>query len=411
MSDPAYRPITETHREAYDRFLAYAFRASEGPRRAAEGDETEDEADDHTHVGERYGLFDGEDLVSTVNHIAFRTRLRGGWRTLAGVSAVSTPPEYRHRGYVRRLLAESLADYRERGWTVSALWPFSTPFYRKMGWATCNRLAEAEFPPGELSDVAARRDAGAEFVRLDPEDWERLHAVRMADVGDAHLTIDRTEEWWRERVFEAWGKTPHVYGVERGGELTGYLVYTVGEREDGDGKRLRVGDHAARDRAAWLDLLDFCYRHDSQVDRVRVTGPPAFALMDLADDPREVEYDVRPGAMVRLVDVAAALEAFDYPADGSLTLGVSDPLADWNEGTFELSVEDGTGSVRRLADDGDGTDPGIETDVGTLSQVVAGYHSAADAERYGDLTCAGDRERERLAALFPERDPYLAEGF
>jgi hypothetical protein len=29
----------------------------------------------------------------------------------------------------------------------------------------------------------------------------------------------------------------------------------------------------------------------------------------------------------------------------------------------------------------------------------------------GSLTCAGDRERERLAALFPEREPFLREGF
>jgi hypothetical protein len=41
------------------------------------------------------------------------------------------------------------------------------------------------------------------------------------------------------------------------------------------------------------------------------------------------------------------------------------------------------------------------------------YRPVADAERDGSLTCAGDRAREweRLAALFPERGPFLREGF
>lgn len=418
-NDPEYRPITETRSEEYDRLLAYAFNPTEGPQRSTGPDRSDGhdedaddrERDEEARVGERYGLFAGEDLVSTVSHIEFRARLRGDWHALAGVAGVSTPPEHRRRGCVRRLLAESLADYRGRGWAFSALWPFSTPFYRRMGWATCNRYAEAAFPPGTLAGVEERRDDGAEFVRLDPDDWERLDAVRMAAAGDTHLTVDRTERWWRNRVFELWGETPHAYGVERGGDLTGYLVYTVDERDDGDGNRLYVRDHAVRDHAAFLDLLGFCYRHDSQVERVRIYGPPDVFPLDLADDPADVEYRVHAGPMFRLVDVAAALEAVEYPTDGSiaLTMAVSDPLADWNDGAFELAVSGGEGSVDRLEESD--AEAGIETDVNALSQVVAGYRSAADAERYGNLTCADDRERERLAALFPEREPFLREGF
>lgn len=422
LNDLAYRPITEAHSDEYDRLLAYAFNPTEGPQRSSRDENGSDEDadaredDEDTRIGERYGLFAGEDLVSTVTHIEFRARLRGGWHALAGVAGVSTPPEYRRRGCVRRLLAESLADYRERGWAFSALWPFSAPFYRRMGWATCNRYAEAEFPPEALAGVEARREDGAEFVRLAPDDWERIDAVRMAAAGDTHLSVDRTERWWRNRIFELWGETPHVYGVERGGDLIGYLVYTVDEREDGDGTRLHVRDHAARDHAAFLDLLGFCYRHDSQVERVQLYGPPEFSLLDLADDPADVEYEVGAGPMFRLVDVPAALEAIEYPTEESVALAfeVSDPLADWNDGTFELAVAGGEGSVDRL-DGGDQADTetgtAVETDVNALSQVVAGYHSAAAAERYGGLTCAGDPGRERLAALFPEREPFLREGF
>jgi predicted acetyltransferase len=48
-----------------------------------------------------------------------------------GLSAVATPPEYRRQGYIGRLLRATLAEIRDRGWPLSALYPFSFPFYKR----------------------------------------------------------------------------------------------------------------------------------------------------------------------------------------------------------------------------------------------------------------------------------------
>ena len=52
----------------------------------------------------------------------------------------------------------------------------------------------------------------------------------------------------------------------------------------------------------------------------------------------------------RIVDVKGALEELPYPKDvsGNLVFSVTDPLAEWNTGTWRLSVWHGEGSVEKM---------------------------------------------------------------
>ena len=43
----------------------------------------------------------------------------------------------------------------------------------------------------------------------------------------------------------------------------------------------------------------------------------------------------------RIVDVKGALEQLPYQTDGTVTFHTEDPLADWNCGTFTLTVNNG----------------------------------------------------------------------
>jgi len=54
----------------------------------------------------------------------------------AGVGGVGTDPDARNRGYMARLLEESIPRWRELGWTLSALWG-DRQRYISFGWETC----------------------------------------------------------------------------------------------------------------------------------------------------------------------------------------------------------------------------------------------------------------------------------
>ncbi|KZN26321.1 hypothetical protein A4G99_21155 [Haladaptatus sp. R4] len=390
---PDYRPLPAKYEDEYDQFLRYAFRPEDGP--------PSDDDDDSPELGNRRGMFDGDDLLCVCKHYWFTTNIRGDWHEMAGLSAVASPPESRHGGLVRKMLVESLAEYRENEAYFSALWPFSYEFYRKYGWATVNKCAHYETTPEALD---LNIEPAGEFRHLDADEWELLVPVFDAHSEEYALSIDRTEDWWRERVFKGWKKDPYVYAWMQDGEARGYLVYTI--NEDDDGKRLKVWEMASVDHEAHRHLLRFVQYHDSQIETVELYYTPETTdLLDIVADPRDVDCEIRAGPMFRLVDVPRALETISYDAETSVVLRVSDPLADWNDGTFEL---DTTGVVRCDRTD---ADPDVTTDVNTLSQLVAGYHSVEDAERFGELDAHEDDARADLSALFPRQDVFLREGF
>ena len=415
-----YRPFPDGRIDEFRAFMRYAFSPADGPY------DPDDEAG-HETIADRRGLFDAnDDPVAVCAHHDLSLRIRGADREVAGLSAVASPPEHRRQGNVGRLLRESLSEYRERGIDFSALWPFEYSFYANYGWAIASRYRRFTTPPEQLGFVgelvATDGTQAGTFRRLDEDDYPAVRPLLTAMADRYDLTMDWTEEWWRERVLQGWKRDPFVYGWERDGDLRGVCAYTFDDDADADGTVMRVFDILIADDEAWFQLLRFLRNHDSQIAEVRVKAPPDAPLLDLVDDPRAVTCEVRTGPMFRLVDVAAALDgdALDPDPDLETTfrLAVDDPLVGWNDETFRIAVADGSVAVESAEiESTDGTDiPEIRTDVGTLSQLYVGYATVDDAMEAGGLAIDPDPAAHSdlesdLRALFSTRATHLRERF
>ncbi|NIS30996.1 MAG: GNAT family N-acetyltransferase, partial [Actinobacteria bacterium] len=224
---------------------------------------------------------------------------------------------------------------------LSLLWPFKHAFYRRLGWGRLGHLGRYELEAGDLAGLADHPLAAGDFRRLGVEDIEALQAVEARFAERYDLAMRRTDEWYEHRFFEGWEQEPFVYGWERDGELAGYVQFTV--KEEAEQSVLQVTDFGAPDERAAVNLLRFLHRHEGQVKQLRLFAPVDGLLFDLLDDPRSAELTVRPGPMVRVVDVAAGLEAIPAPddADAAVTLEVADGLCEWNDGTFAVRAADG----------------------------------------------------------------------
>ncbi|WP_058365322.1 GNAT family N-acetyltransferase [Haloparvum sedimenti] len=414
-----YRPFPESREDEFRAFTRYAFSPERGPYDPEEADERES-------LAAGRGLFDGDEPLAVCGHHEFDLRIRGADRRVAGLSAVACPPEHRRRGLVRRLLRESLAEHRDDGIAVSALWPFEYGFYRRFGWATASRYTHLIAPPEELSFAveAVDPDAGR-FRRLGPDDHGAVAKLleRVAERYD--LTMARSAAWWEHRSLRSWQTDPFVYGYERDGALRGLLSYTFSEGEGKNERTMTVSDAVAVDETAWLHLLRFCRNHDSQAGEVRIRAPPDADVLDRVDDPRAVTQAEKTGPMVRLVDVPDALERLPSPEgrEGSsagpvdpFVLAVEDPLVPWNEGRFTVRTDAAGGEVTATdesgaedaAEDADSL-PTVAVDVGTLSQLYVGYLSVGEATRLDRLDPGA--ARPALERLFPPQPTFLREGF
>jgi predicted acetyltransferase len=305
---------------------------------------------------------------------------------------------------MRRMLGE-LGD---EGLGFSALWPFKRSFYRRLGWATGSRYLRIEAPPAQLRSAGAGRRG--EFGRVHADDWERLVPVHEAHDAGRTLHVDRTEAWWRGRIFEGWRGDPYVYRwTDEDDDVRGYLTYVVDDGDDG--RELRVYEAAWSDPVARRQLWRFLGDHDSQVETVKVTVPfdPTVPVLEAVDDPSAVTVAVEAGHMVRLTDVAAGLSALAYPPGmtDELAVAVEDPLVDANDRTFALSVADGRAECAPAATGGDAS---VSLGVGRLSQLAVGYRDASTMAAAGHIDAPAE-VIERLDALFPAEPVWLREGF
>ncbi|ELZ82626.1 hypothetical protein C453_16113 [Haloferax elongans ATCC BAA-1513] len=408
------RPLPEEHLETYDEFLYYSFRAEDGP-------DWDDENPPDPDIYNPRGFYDAppdiaeedlsaSDLVTVCAFYDFTARVRGEWHPLPGISAVASPPETRRQGHVSAMLDELLVEFRESGRYLSALWPFEYEFYRRLGWERTNNYAKTTVPVDELDAVAPR--ASGQFVRFETDDWARLDRV-YAEASPEDLALDRTEGWWRHRVFRGWQKDPYVYGWERDGDLRGYLIYRI-DGSSGD-RTMKIEELAAVDAEARGHLLRFVRDHDSQIATVTIRREhESTRLIDDLTDPRAATVEIQPGPMVRIVDVEAALEAVSLPSDaaGEFVLDVSDDHCPWNDGTFHVVVADGEARVESVEiTTNSHTDADATTDIGALSQLLVGARSVDELVRTDSLSVRDDATRDVLTATFTERDCYLREFF
>ncbi|WP_255195270.1 GNAT family N-acetyltransferase [Halorarius litoreus] len=397
-----YRPIPDDDAgdELFVRYVQYAFQPTRGPD-VSEALEADDRPDPPRF---RRGLYpdEGDEPVTILSSYDFTTRLRGTTLSMGGVSTVATPPEHRRNGYVATLLRELCREYREGGTPISALWPFEHPFYRKYGWATCNRYLDWSAAPSDLR--AAASEPAGEWRQLDRDDWEPLDAVHDAAMAGYELAVDRTGEWWTERVLRSWQTDPFVYcWFDDAGTPRAHLVYTV--TGDWGDRTLKVQEQGAADAEAFGHVLRFLADHDSQVKAVEFSTDTDAGLLDRVADPRKLDCTVEAGPMFRLVDVEATCSALSYPTDGEVVVALDDPLLPEVTGSYALSVADGRATCERTD-----APAAAETDVGAFSQLVCGYRSAETLATAGELTADADA-LATLDALFPKATPLLKEGF
>lgn len=390
------RSVPESDRTRLRQILRYAFAPQQGPV-------SEPGEDDWPPtLFEQRGLYDDGELVSTCKRYSLSAWVREGVESIGGLGAVATPPEYRRRGYIRELCRQVLPEFEANGEALVALWPFQTGFYANLGWATVNDVLEFEFPPA----VLPAHESEGEFRLLDSAAWERLRVAEQAHNEDIALALRRSEQWWRERTLSAWtgGTEPYIYGYERNGTIAGYLVYTVADDEH---ETLQIKSFGVADEEATRALLNFLGTHGAQIERIALShsADRDLSLFARVDEPRKVDCERATGPMARLTS-ADALELLTWPAQSvSCPMTVTDPLGETE--TIQFSVEDGAGTVLHR----DSTADGLTVDIGTLTQLVLGSRSLADARKLDDCQVGSDVPVEELEALFEPQAVALEEFF
>ncbi len=287
--------------------------------------------------------FDGTQLVGQSMSYSHSIAVPGGANVACGgLSWVGVRSTHRRQGIMREMVTRHLADYRERGEPLAALFAMEAPIYGRYGWgvATWNEDLEIDSAQSELHDGVGV-DGDVRFVDWD-DTIEQFTPVHQQAMLQTPGMFARSAPFW---VRELRGKdsppgkllkTLQV-GCYFEGRCEGFASYRTDEdwSEGNPSGTVWISDLVSSSARASARL----WRYFLEIDltrTIRIRRPPDEPLHWWLKDRRAVTRTISDGLSIRLIDVPEALGAAVYGVEDTIAIGVVDATCGWNNGTYLL---------------------------------------------------------------------------
>lgn len=345
------------------------------------------------------GCYDRGTLAACLQLIPYTLLLRGVQTEVSYVVGVSTYPEERGTGAVRGLLQAGLAEMRNRGQYASILMPSKAEFYYPHEWQLCYHQYKYTVTMAALAGIAARW--GRFFPYQGYEDIDKFDEVYQRFVKNKHAYVIRSRENWQHLMDSFSVEEGYSYLLEHDGKPAGYILYTLQDH------KLLVREMAYDSQFAQRALLRFIYNHRSQADQIEWYAPLDDLLYFRLPDPKK-EVTLYPFMSGRIVDVTKALEnlAIQPLLSCRFSLRVTDPLAEWNNHCYDITITGGKVAVTVM----DEACCDVECTIGAFSQMFFGRLTASELAYMGVLK-GQEQTLHLLDQLFPKCCNYINEYF
>ena len=340
----------------------------------------------------------------------------GGGRFLDAhlVTAVTVRATHRRRGLLRRMITADLQAALDRGHAVAALTASEATIYGRFGFGTATHTTSVEVDVRERFAVTSPPYGRMEVVEADAavgitqDVFAGFHARSLGSIGRQYAYARRSAGLWGEERPQPDKALRTAVHYDDDGRPDAFVSYSFAGWEKTP-YTMRVKDLVAVSDAAYLELWRYLGSLDL-VERVTfgmapVQDPLPWALADRRCRELKSDEDV---LWLRILDPVAALGQRHYEHDGALSLSITDSLG-FAAGAFELTVANGSGSMRKL-DDGVETD--ISLDVAALGSLYLGGVDAEILASAGRLTERSPGAAKLAANLFAvARAPYCITHF
>jgi predicted acetyltransferase len=255
----------------------------------------------------------------------------GGRRVSAGaIASVGVAPEVRGEAVARALLDELHLRAHSRGDALTLLYPFRQGFYARHGYVAVSPTQLLVLHPRSIPESWGDPAGAPGTVRAAiAEDRAGIRASYERSAKAHAGWLDRPDRLWERRLLD---ERRGWFVLDGQGTVTGYLSWTARQSEAHAETRLEIHDLVADDEPGRRRLLALIGSQRDQVSEVRLeveAGDPidrALIDVDLARHGTErVEHALGTlvaGPMLRLLDIARAVEARGYSTEGALDVAV-----------------------------------------------------------------------------------------
>ena len=352
-----------------------------------------------THIG----IFDGDILASTLTVIHYSQRIRGIHFPMAGIAGVATKPEYKHRHLVRRLFEKTFGlCHKDPAFfmPISSLYPFKFSYYEKFGYSWVDDLT---FITSWLDDVIQCPPTG--HVIEEEKNYEqaivRARGIyrRFSQLFNGLIDRDKTLNAFERRLDKGF----FFFCKDLTGTDTGYIVIWFVEEDT-----MGIREFVSLDMETRQTLWNFVARQEGHRKYFKIIDyhPHSIQTYPYLKEPRVYKSEFRPNSMLRIVDVRRLLEGLTYPPIiDSVEFRILDDMCNWNEGPWQLRIENIKGRLLQIST----STSDVILDIKGLAQLVAGYKTTDELKE--QALVKGDAiEISKFDSIFP-KNPFILRDF
>nr|WP_302598085.1 GNAT family N-acetyltransferase [uncultured Cellulosilyticum sp.] len=388
------------HLEQYNQLLRYVFQVTDQELQQIGWEEKEMiRAKSPTlEKADVLGWFDREKLISQVAVYPMKVRIFNRTYEMGGLTGVGTYPEYANQGLMHKLLEQALKNMKKRHQTISYLFPYSIPYYRRKGWEIISDKITFEINDYQLPK---NKQVSGEVERVSVES-EVIKTAYHRFAMQTHGALLRDELAWNEYfLWDPDDLMAAVYYNDKN-EPDGYVLYSIREEV------FHIKDMIFINEEARTGLWNFISAHFSMISKVignTYTDEPLAFLLEDAD----IKESISPYFMARIVDLEAFIAQYPFKPDTikrEWTFTMDDPILACNQGTFILTISnEGKGQVVHTS--GKTND---RIDIQTMTTMLLGYKRPDYLYKIGRLVCSMET-LDMLEDAIEQQTPYFSDYF
>ena len=345
-----------------------------------------------------WGWFDNEKLISQVAVYPLQVRIFNKTFDMGGLTNVGTFPEYSNQGLMNKLLYRALEHMREKKQSISFLYPYSIPYYRRKGWEIISDKITFEVKDYQLPKL---RQVHGDIERVDIYS-DKVKQAYERFAMQTHGAMLRHDLAWNEYwLWESEDMIAAIYYNEAQ-QPDGYILYWIANEVFHIKEIIYINEEAR------LGLWNFISAHFSMITKVEgniFTDEPLAFLLEDAD----IKETIAPYYMARIVDVEQFITQYPFKPENEereWTFILDDPLLSWNQGTFTIRIaKDGQAHITRSTDETDS-----RLSIQTLTTMLMGYKSPKYLRKIGRLVCS-DETMDMLEDAIEQETPYFSDYF
>jgi predicted acetyltransferase len=359
---------------------------------------------------------DADAVVATAGVYRAEMTVPGGEIPTAAITMVTVSPTHRRRGILRQMIRRMFDDFHDRGEPAAILWASEAAIYQRFGFGIGSYRGRIAVERGKAAFIQHAEPSGRFRLITHDEACELLPPLHERVRRTIPGGMRRTPFWWSTRRLADFEWVRHGGGplfrlaLETDGRLAGYALYRIHPGWSDTGRRstwLDAIEVLGETPAATLALWDYLFNVDLVTEVRSHTLFNDHPLLLAVQDPRAIQFSIRDGLFLRVIDVEAALASRSYGISDTLTFELSDADCSWNDGVWQLEAGLDGAQIRRAA-----SPPDLRLTAAELSAIYLGGVACTSLWRAGRVDELTPGAAHRADLLFrSDVPPWCLDDF